>query len=314
MDMCIAAASRLAFVPLLLGMTVFVPAPVTGQIEAPRKVFRSRSDVVLLHVSVVDRKAGYVPGLPREAFSVYENGRPQTVTFFQNEDTPVTVGLVIDSSGSMRYKRDAVIAAGLAFARSSHPGDEMFTINFNERVWSGLPPGLPFTSTIADLERALQRSTARGETALFDALLVSFGHLEKGGQQKKVLIVVSDGEDNASTARFEDVLEAALRTDAVIYTIGLSDEYEKANPKLLRKLAKATGADAFFPRDPRETTRILERIARDIRSGYTIGYAPADQDERFRAIRVTVTSPQGRNLSVRARSGYLPPAVESHDR
>ena len=243
-----------------------------------------------------------------------ENGRPQTVTFFQNEDTPVSVGLVIDSSGSMQHKREAVIAAGLAFARSSHPGDEMFTVNFNERVWSGLPPGLPFTSDIEEIERALQRSTARGQTALFDALRVSFGHLEKCGQQKKVLIVVSDGEDNASTARFEDVLEAALRTDAVVYTVGLSDEYEKANPKLLRKLAEATGADAFFPRDPRETTRILERIARDIRSGYTIGYAPAGQAEGFRAVRVTVASPHGRKLVVRARSGYLAPAVASHGR
>lgn len=273
-----------------------------------RAVFSSRSDLVVVHATVLDRKSGFVAGLPREAFTVYDDGRPQVITFFQNEDTPVTVGLTIDNSGSMQRKRDAVIAAGLAFAGSSHPQDEMFTVNFNERVWPGLPRGQRFTSDLGELRRALSQSIARGQTALFDAIRASLANLEAGHQQKKVLIVISDGGDNASTTRSADVLDEALRMDAVIYTIGLYDEYDSdAKPALLKKLAEATGAEAFFPRLPTDITRILERVAREIRSGYTIGYVPAagGTGRGYHAIRVEVRAPDRRKLSVRARSGYL---------
>jgi VWFA-related protein len=304
-------------VTLVLCLRGFVPGS-AFQDSQPKTVFSSSSELVVVHASVLDRKAGFVPGLPRDAFTVYENGQPQTVSFFTNEDSPVTVGLVIDCSGSMQRKRDAVISAGLAFAQSSHPQDEMFTINFNERVWAGLPPGTAFTSHIDELRNALQSSTTRGQTALFDAIRVSLAHLNKGREQKKVLIVISDGADNASKARFEDVLDAALRMDAVIYTIGLFDEYDReAKPGLLRKLAEATGAESFFPRNPEDATRILERIGRDIRSGYTIGYVPAASLEQggFRSIRVTVNAPDRRKLTVRARSGYLSkPATDGNDR
>jgi VWFA-related protein len=265
---------------------------------------------------VLDRKAQLVPGLPREAFTVFENGQPATVSFFHNEDNPVTVGLVIDCSGSMQRKRDAVIAAGLAFARSSHRQDEMFTVNFNEQVWSGLPPSMPFTTDFEQLRAALQRTTARGQTALFDGVRTALTHLAEGSLQKKVLIVVSDGGDNASTTKFEDVLDTALRMDAVVYAIGIYDEYDHdAKPDLLRKVARATGGDAYFPHDPADSTNILERIAREIRSGYTLGYVPAAGGEGYRAIRVEVRSPDGRKLSVRARSGYMAGVpAEAHDR
>jgi VWFA-related protein len=295
---------------------VLVPAAAFQDPPAPRTVFSSQSEVVLLNVAVLDRKDAFVSGLPVSAFTVYENNQPQTVTFFENQDHPVTVGLVIDCSGSMQRKRAAVIEAGLAFAKSSHPEDEMFTVNFNEHVWMGLPPQLSYTSRIGELEDALQRSTAVGQTALFDAMHVSLAHLGKGHRQKKVLIVVTDGADNASTARFEDVLNEALRMDAVIYTIGLADEFDRgARPKLLKRIAAETGAEAYFPHDPGEATRILERIARDIRSGYTLGYVPVNHGGAgYRAIRVEVRSPDRRKLSVRARSGYLAgPPVGNHD-
>lgn len=282
--------------------------------DPPHVVFSSRTDLVVLHVSVVDRKSGFVPGLPRDAFTVYEDGKPQTIQFFRNEDTPVTVGLAIDNSGSMQHKRDAVIASGLAFADSSHPQDEMFTINFNERVWPGLR-GHPFTSDHGELRAALAGSTARGQTALFDAIAASLSQLAAGHQQKRVLIVISDGGDNASRTRFDDVLDRALRTNVVIYAVALYDEYDDdANPKVLRELAAATGGEAFFPRHTEEVTRILQRIATDIRSGYSIGYVPgATGGHGFHSVRVSVRPPDGRKVTVRARTGYVLPSTDEDD-
>ena len=284
-------------------MTV-APAAGTQDPQRPGATFSSRADLVVLHVTVLDRKSGFVAGLPREAFTVYEDGRPQKIAFFRNEDTPVTAGLVIDGSTSMHRKRDAVIAAGLAFAQSSHPDDQLFTIHFNERVWYGLPQGQPFTSDLEALRAALHRVTARGRTAFFDALALALEHVEGGQRQKKILIVLSDGGDNASTRRFADVREAVRRSDTVIYTIGMADQYsEGADPDVLKELARATGAEAYFPDDIGELTGMLQRIARDIRSGYTIGYVPSHPSKGFRAIKVDVAS--DRKLVVRARSGYV---------
>ena len=277
----------------------------TAAQQPDRAVFSARSDVVVLHVTVLDRRAGFVAGLPQDAFTVFEDGRPQIIRFFSNEDSPATVGLVIDNSTSMQRKREALIAAGTAFAQSSHPDDELFALHFNERVWAGLPAGQPFTSNVGELRQALLRSTARGRTALFDAVAAAIAHAQKGRAQKKVLIVISDGGDNASAKRFDDVRDLAARSDVVIYGIGLADEYsEDADPDVLKELARATGADAYFPGRTSEVTRILDRIARDIRSGYTIGYVPAAGTEGYRRIKVEVTVP-GRKLSVRARSGYI---------
>jgi VWFA-related protein len=270
--------------------------------------FKSSTELSVLHVSVVDRHHGFVSGLPRDAFTVYEDGRPQAIKFFANNDTPVTVGLVIDSSGSMRTRRDAVIAAGMAFAESSHPDDEMFTIAFNEHVWRGLPEGQDFTSDHRELRAALQQSKARGQTALFDAIDAGLQQLADGTRTRKVLIVISDGGDNASRTSFAHVLDTALRRDVVIYTVGIYGPYdEDADPKVLRQLSDATGGESFFPRTLEQVEPALQRIARDIRSSYTIGYVPpADGGgERARKIKVTLHAPDGRKLSVRARSSYV---------
>src|SRR4029453_4939105 len=284
-----------------------------AQAAQPAPSFRSGADLAVLHVSVVDKHAGYVSGLPREAFAIYEDGKPQPIALFENEDTPVTVGLVIDSSQSMLPRRAAVIAAGMAFAESSHPDDEMFTINFNERVWPGLADGQAFTSNHAELHVALMRSGSRGKTALFDAIKTALEHLDGGAKPRKVLVVVSDGGDNASTTRYEDLLDAALRRDVVIYAVGIYDSYDKdAKPEVLRALASATGGEACFPTKLAEVAPALQRIARDIRSSYTIGYVPpAAARTSPRRIKVDVHSPGGRKLTVRARSAYVKDAGEA---
>ena len=282
------------------------------QAPAVPPAFSSRSEIVVLHVSVVDRHAGLVGGLPRDAFAVFEDGRPQPIAFFDSEDTPVTVGLVIDCSGSMSTRRDAVITAGMAFAESSNPADELFTVNFNEHVWPGLPTNLPFTSDHVELRTALGRSTARGQTALFDGISSAMRHLDRGSKPRKVLIVVSDGGDNASSTTADDVLIAALRGDVVIYTIGIFDaDSGDAKPGVLRKLADATGGEAFFPDRNDQITPIFERIARDIRSSYAIGYVPPSPARNAaHKVRVEVTPSDRRKLSVRTRSAYLTAAQE----
>lgn len=270
-----------------------------------RAIFSSRADLVVLHVSVVDRKAGLVSGLPREAFTVYEDGQPQRIEFFSNEDSPATVGLVIDSSMSMHRKRDALIAAGVTFAQSTHPKDEIFSVLFNERVWFGLAPEQPFTSNPAQLRAALSTSTARGRTALFDAVMAALQHVERGTSGKQALIVISDGGDNSSRASFAEVLDAVSRSDAVIYTVCLTDEYDgDADPGKLEKLSKASGAIPFKPQDVNDVARILERVARDIHSGYTVGYVPSATAAGRRKIKVEVAAPNRGRMSVRARSEY----------
>jgi VWFA-related protein len=314
-----AASKRPWVMSMLLCGSVLAPA-LAQEGPAPQdrahKVFSSRSEVVLVHASVLDGKSHLVSGLPETAFRVFENGQPQPITFFHNQDNPVTVGLVLDCSTSMQRKRDAVIAAGIAFAESSHPADEMFTVNFNEQVWSGLPASIPFTHDVEQLRGALQRTTARGQTALFDAVQFALNHLAKGQRQKKVLILVSDGGDNASTTKFDDVLHAAQRSDAVIYALSLSDQYDDdAHPEVLRKLTSATGGKAYFPHNPTHSTTVLTGNARDIRSGYTIGYIPPSGGEGYRAIRVEALAPDGRRLAVRARPGYVAGALSArHDR
>jgi VWFA-related protein len=203
-----------------------------------------------------------------------------------------------------------VIAAGLAFAESSHPEDELFTINFNERVWSGLPDEQPFTRDRGELRRALLRSTARGQTALFDALTAALRQLDRGSLARKILLVVSDGGDNASRATFDGVLDAALRRDVVIYTIGLADANDDgARPDVLKKLSEVTGGEAFFPKSNDQIGPTLERIAHDIRSSYTLGYVPdgKHRDGAARRIKVDVHSADQRKLAVRARTMFIAP-------
>jgi Ca-activated chloride channel homolog len=267
-------------------------------------------DMVVLSATVRDRKGVLVSGLAKEDFQVYEDGIPQQIDCFSHEDIPVTVGLLIDNSGTMRTKRPEVIASALAFARSSNPEDQMFVVNFNENVSFGLPDNMPFTDKVPQLEIALSRIAADGMTALYDALAAALDHLKKGNRDKKVLIVISDGGDNASKLKLDRVLAMAGQSDPIIYTLGIFDENNpERNLQALKQLAKATGGESFFPDSAKDAIPICKRIAYDIRNQYSITYQPTNkkQDGNYRAIRVTAGTQDGRRLSVRTRAGYYEP-------
>jgi VWFA-related protein len=211
----------------------------------------------------------------------------------------------------MGPKRDEVIAAALAFARSSNPQDQMFVVNFNEHVTFGLPADTPFTDQTTQLLGALSKFKTTGETALYDALAAALEHLKKGNRDKKVLIVVSDGGDNASQYKLSPILALAGKSDAIIYTIGIyTDEDPDQNPSALRQLSKATGGEAFFPQTIPDVVPICERIAHDIREQYTLAYAPLNrkQDGAYRVIQVRATASGHGRLSVRTRAGYYAPS------
>ncbi len=269
-------------------------------------------DMVVLRATAQDHKNILVSGLKQDDFQVYEDGVLQTIKHFSHEDIPVTVGLVVDNSGSMGPKRRDVIAAALAFARSSNPLDQMFVVNFNESVSFGLPGDTAFTDQPAQLQVALSRVTANGETALYDAVADALEHLKRGDRDKKVLIVVSDGGDNASKHKLAEIMAQVALSNVIIYTIGIFDDQDvDRNPAVLKRLAKATGGEAFLPESLNDVTPICERIARDIRNQYTLAYVPTNRkrDGTYRTIQVKATAPGGRRLSVRTRTGYFAPSV-----
>jgi VWFA-related protein len=271
-------------------------------------------NMVVLHATVLDRKNALVSGLGKENFQIFEDGVLQQMKYFSHEDIPVTVGLVIDNSGSMAPRRSDVIAAALAFARSSNPKDQMFIVNFNEKVSFALEDKTPFTNNVSQLEVALSTVRATGQTALYDAVDAALDHLSKGDRDKKILVIVSDGGDNASKHRLESVLAKAKRSDAIIYSIGIFDERNgDQNPAVLRRLATESGGQAFLPKSLNEVLPICERIARDIRGQYTFAYVPVNaiQDGTYRVVQVK-TSTTGRNhLLVRTRGGYFAPAASA---
>ncbi len=269
-----------------------------------------RVDTVVLSATVRDRNGVLVSGLAKEDFQVYEDGILQQIECFSHEDIPVTVGLLIDNSGTMGPKRPEVIASALAFARSSNPEDQMFVVHFNENVSFGLPDNMLFTDNVVQLEIALSRIDADGMTALYDALAAALDHLKKGNRDKRVLIVISDGGDNASKLNLDRVLAMAGQSDAIIYTIGIFDENNpERNLPALKQISKATGGESFLPGSAKAVIPICKRIAYDIRNQYSITYQPTNkkQDGNYRAIQVKVGARDGKRLFIRTRAGYLAP-------
>jgi Ca-activated chloride channel homolog len=309
-------ASTIRYLVALIFLIV-LPSPARPQKDPPSKSLQGNEytiqvnvDMVVLHATVQNHKGILVPGLGQNDFQVYEDGDRQQIKFFSHEDIPITVGLVVDNSGSMRSKRPEVIAAALAFARSSNPLDQMFVVNFNENVSFGLPINVPFTDQVDQLRVALSRIAADGETALYDAVAAGLEHLKEGSRDKKVLIVVSDGGDNASKHSLTQIMAMAGRPEAIIYTIGLFDEEDAdRNPHVLKQLARETGGEAFLPQSVRDVVPVCEQIARDIRSQYTIAYVPTNrkQDGTYRTIQVKTSAPGRGRLLVRTRSGYYAP-------
>ena len=265
--------------------------------------------LVVCPTVVVDKTGHLVTTLPKESFTVYENGVVQEIKIFKREDVPVSMGLIIDNSGSMRDKRAKVEAASVALAKDSNPEDEAFVVNFNDEAFLDLPHGKDFTSDIKELEEALTRIDSRGGTAMRDAIRMSIDHAkEKGHKDKKVLVVVTDGNDNSSVVGLENLVKAAQQAGILIYSVGLLGEEERREAqraqRALKALAEATGGEAFFPKDVSEVDRIAHQVARDIRNQYTIEYTPSNTalDGSFRQIKITVKAPG--NPTVRTRSGY----------
>ncbi len=285
-------------------VTLLAASLAAQQPEEP-PTFRSDTRLVVLHASVMDKAGKLLTSLPKESFKVLENGVEQPIHEFKREDIPVSMGIVIDNSGSMRDKRQKVEAAALALVKASNRNDEMFIVNFNDDAFLDVS----FTSDIKKLEEGLTRIDSRGGTAMRDALSMSIDEVkEKGKRPKKVLLVITDGNDNTSLLTLEKLLEKAHRAEVLIYAIGLLNEEEKREAakakRALSSLANASGGLVFFPKELAEVEKIALDVAHEIRNQFMMSYSPLNQnlDGTFRQIKVTVNAP-GRP-QVRTRSGY----------
>ena len=282
-----------------------------GQDQPPATpLFSTESDLVVLQVTVFDRGGDPVRDLTREVFQVVENGTPQTITMFSGEDAPVAVGLLVDNSSSMLTRR-AMVAAGVkAFAQSSKPDDQSFTLIFNEHVQPGLPRTVAFTNNTTLLEASVAAVPAGGQTALHDAVIAGLDHVATAERQKHVLVVLSDGEDNASGQNEDAMLRRAERSNALIYAVSTARlDTSVGNERLLRKLARSTGGELYTPRTEMDVVAAFADIGRKIRQGYTIGYVPTNSahDGSYRKLIVRALVPGRRPPVVHVRDGYLAP-------
>lgn len=293
-------------IPVLATFVILGVASTAAQREAPH--FSARSDLVVLNASVTDGRGHFVAGLPVDAFRVFDEGRPQEVSFFAEQDAPATIGLLIDGSGSMVENKDRVVAAITTFALASHPDDQFLPLVFNERVTPVLPPDRRFTDDPMELSAALTRHlNAYGRTAFHDALAAALDALAEARHERRALVVLSDGGDNASRLTFNEVLARVQASNVVIYSVALLDPLNRdQNPRALRRLAEATGGLAFEPRRVSAVGAVLGTIAADIRSRYTLAYAPPEgaADGRLRHVRVTAQATAHGKLKVRTRTGY----------
>jgi Ca-activated chloride channel homolog len=267
--------------------------------------FRSDTRLVVLHASVTDKRGKLLTNLGQDAFKIFENGQPQQVKIFHREDVPVSLGVIIDDSGSMMTKRARVEAAAMALVRASNPQDEVFVVNFNDEAYLDVP----FTSDAHKMEQGLAKIDSRGGTAMRDAVNMSLDYIkEKARKDKKVLLVITDGNDNASNTSLEKVVARCNQMETVVYAIGLFTEEERHEAakarRALSELANATGGLVFYPKDVNEVNALAVEIAHDIRSQYTIAYTPSIQelDGSYRQIKVQVNAPG--KPTVRTRSGY----------
>jgi Ca-activated chloride channel family protein len=287
---------------LALAASLLAPGSAAGQ-EGP--VFPAETRLVVLHATVRNPRGELVTNLDRGAFTVYENGKAQPIAFFRRDDIPVSLGLLIDNSGSMRKLRTRVEATGLACVRASNPQDEVFVLNFADKAHIDVA----FTSDVHALEAGIARPDSIGGTAMHDAIEMGTQYLyEHSRRDRKVLLVITDGFDNASAASIDQIRTLAEQREIVIYAIGLLDEEEASKAKSARheldQLAEWTGGAAYYPVGQEGLDEAALAIARQIRSQYTIGYAPPEQslDGSYRKLRVVAKGAE--KLSVRTRSGY----------
>lgn len=305
-----------AILPLLgfaAGYFLSAPGPVYAQDQDP--TFSTGVRLVQLYCGVFDKRGRMVNDLPREAFKVYENNVEQTIRIFRREDIPVSLGLVIDNSGSMRNKRTQVESASVRLVKSSKRNDEVFVVNFNDDAYLDVP----FTSEIAKLEEGVARIDSRGGTALRDAVSMSIDLLRaEGKKDKKVLLVVTDGNDTASVGiSLEKVVEKAQRSGVLIYAIGILGEEDRREAKKAQRaldaITKASGGASYYPDSASDVEAIADQVANDIRNQIVIAYSPSNQelDGTYRQIKVTAG---GNRYSVRTRSGYYATPEDSQRR
>ena len=293
---------------LLAALTLFCAAPAVEKLPAQEPsgaVFRTDTRLVVLHATVVDKKGNLVTDLPQSAFTVLENNTQQDIKLFRREDVPVSMGLIIDNSGSMRDKRQKVESAALALVEESNPEDEIFIVNFNDEAYLDVD----FTNDVKKMEDGLTRIDSRGGTAMRDALSMSIDHLlENAKKDKKVLLVVTDGNDNTSGTTLEKLVHKAQQSEVLVFTIGLLNEEQKRERKRARRaldaLTKASGGLAYYPEEVTSVEEIAIKVAHEIRNQYVIAYSPSNQelDGSYRRIQVKVKG-QGKPIA-RTRSGY----------
>src|SRR5580700_930891 len=297
------------------------PAPSGQQPSSQQKnsedsgtfVIRKDVDEVVLHATVVDERQRIVTDLDKNAFTITEDGKPQTIISFHHEDIPVAMGIVIDNSGSMREKRVKVNQAALNLVRSSNPQDEVFVVNFNDEYYLDQD----FTKDLLKLKEALEKVDPKGGTALYEAVVASADHLKRDAKlERKILFVVTDGEDNASRETLEQAVKQLQEENGPsVYALGIlgEEEHPRRAKKALDIIAQRTGGLAFFPKTLDAVDEISRQVAHDIRNQYTIGYKPTNPRSSggFRNIRVEAKV-KGRKLMVRTKSGYYagspPPA------
>ena len=288
---------------VLLPLVLSLPFLALAQDETP--TFKADSRLVVLHASVAEKSGKLLTDLPRSAFKVLENGVEQRIKEFKREDVPVSLGILIDDSGSMINKRQKVAAASLALVKASNRNDEVFIVNFNDNAYLDVP----FTNSIEKLEEGLARIESRGGTAMRDAISQAIDYMKKEAKrEKKVLLVVTDGDDTASSENLEKLVAKCQRSEVLVYAIGLLTEEEqrrqKAAKRALQTLTAASGGVAFLPKDLTDVERLALEVAHEIRNQYTITYTPSVQelDGSFRGIKVLVA---GRgNPTARTRTGY----------
>ena len=271
-------------------------------------VFTVGTRLVVLHTTVQDKRNHLVTDLPQETFQVYEDDVLQSLTLFRREDVPVSLGILVDNSGSMIDKRRKVNAATLSFVKASNPQDKVFIINFNDEAFLDSP----FTGDLPRLQDGLQRIDSRGGTALYDAVSMSLDYMRKeADRDKRVLLVISDGEDNGSRSNLEDLVRRLQASEerTVIYAIGLLSEEDRRSAKrasrAIRHIVSATGGAAFFPASVDEVDAITRRVAHDIRNQYTLAYTPINIERQgFRRVKVVLTG-KAKKYKARHRPGYF---------
>ena len=303
---------------VLILLAGFSTLPTRASHPQDRPTFKAESELVVLHVSVRDRGGRYITDLTRDAFTVIDDGKPQTLEMFSADEVPASVGFLIDNSNSMQPNRDRVIASSVSFAKSSHPQDEIFVLAFNESVRRAWGPAVAGEMNSAAFASAMDAAiVGRGMTAIYDGILAGLEYLGRAMHTRQVLIVVSDGGDNASKAKLEDALKRVRESDATIYTVVLVDPLMRdGDPKLLRRLSHSTGGESYTPRRMDDVPGAFEAIAKDIRSAYTLAYTPTRPvgknagERQRRAVKVYVRSQDGRPLRVRTRDGYFAKAAE----